>query len=145
MGGFKEYNQYDGLGLAELVRKKEVSAAELCEEAIARIESVNPTLNAVITPMYDLARKAVSNTLPDGPFSGVPFLLKDLLGDYAGVPQTMGSKACKNYIPGQDSELVKRYKQAGLVILGKSIAEGRRLFVKIGHIIWPVFLRGHPE
>jgi amidase len=120
MGGFKEYNQYDGLGLAELVKKKEISAAELCEEAIARIESVNPTLNAVITPMYDLARKAVSNTLSDGPFTGVPFLLKDLLGDYAGVPQTMGSKACKNYIPARDSELVKRYKKAGVVILGKT-------------------------
>ncbi|MEJ2727241.1 MAG: amidase [Deltaproteobacteria bacterium] len=120
MGGFKEYNQYDGLGLAELVRKKEVSAEELCEEAITRIERVNPTLNAVITPMYDLARKAVSSNLPDGPFTGVPFLLKDLLGDYAGVPQTMGSRACKNYIPTRDSELVKRYKQAGLVIMGKT-------------------------
>ncbi len=120
MGGFKEYNQYDGLGLAQLVKKKEISAAELCEEAITRIERVNPTLNAVITPMYDLARKAVQAILPDGPFHGVPFLLKDLLGDFAGVPQTMGSKALKNYIPAQDSELVRRYKKAGLVILGKT-------------------------
>jgi amidase len=120
MGGFKEYDQYDGLGLAELIKKREVSPAEICEEAITRIERVNPTLNAVITPMYDLARKAVQETLLDGPFKGVPFLLKDLLGDFAGVPQTMGSKACKNYIPARDSELVKRYKQAGLVILGKT-------------------------
>jgi amidase len=120
MGGFKEYNQYDGLGLAELVRKKEVSAEELCEEAITRIERVNPTLNAVITPMYDLARQAIRATLPDGPFTGVPFLLKDYLLDYAGVPQTMGSRACQNYIPAQDSELVKRYKKAGLVIMGKT-------------------------
>ena len=120
MGGFKEYDQYDGLGLAELVKKKEISAAEICEEAIVRIERVNTTLNAVITPMYDLAREAVQNTLPDGPFRGVPFLLKDLLGDFAGVPQTMGSRACKNYIPSGDSELVKRYKKAGLVILGKT-------------------------
>jgi amidase len=120
MGSFKEYDQYDGLGLAELVKKKEVSAAEMCEEAITRIERVNPALNAVITPMYDLARQAVNEGLPDGPFWGVPFLLKDLLGDFAGVPQTMGSRACKNYIPTQDSELVKRYKQAGLVILGKT-------------------------
>ena len=75
MGGFKEYDQYDGLGLAELVKKKEISAAEICDEAIGRIESVNPVLNAVVTPMYDLARKAVQNTLPDGPFRGVPFLL----------------------------------------------------------------------
>jgi hypothetical protein len=59
MGGFKEYGRYDGLGLAELVKKKDVSAAEICEEAITRIERVNPTLNAVITPMYDLARQAV--------------------------------------------------------------------------------------
>jgi amidase len=120
MGGFKEYDQYDGLGLAKLVKKNEVSAAEICEEAITRIERVNPALNAVVTPMYDLARKAVSKTLPDGPFTGVPFLLKDLLGEFAGVPQTMGSRACKKYIPAWDSELVKRYKQAGLVILGKT-------------------------
>jgi amidase len=106
--------------LAELVKKKEVSAVEICEEAITRIEHVNPALNAVITPMYDQARQAVQATLPDGPFSGVPFLLKDLLGDFAGVAQTMGSRACKNYIPAKDSELVKRYKQAGLVILGKT-------------------------
>jgi len=120
MSGFKEYDQYDGLGLAALVKKKEISAAEICEEAIARIERVNPVLNAVVTPMYDLARRAVHNTLPNGPFRGVPFLLKDLLGDYAGVPQTMGSKACQNYVPARDSELVKRYKKTGLVILGKT-------------------------
>ena len=120
MGGFKEYDRYDGLGLAELVKKREISAAEICEEAITRIERVNPVLNAVITPMYDLARKEVQETLPDGPFAGVPFLLKDLLTDFAGVPQTMGSKALKNYIPAQDSELVRRYKKAGLVILGKT-------------------------
>jgi amidase len=120
MGDFKEYGRYDGLGLAELVKKKEVSAAEICEAAITRIERVNPTLNAVITPMYEQAREAVQAALPDGPFAGVPFLLKDLLGDFAGVPQTMGSKACKNYVPVRDSELVKRYKQAGLVMLGKT-------------------------
>jgi amidase len=120
MGGFKEYDQYDGLGLAELVKKKEVSPADICEEAITRIERVNPVLNAVITPMYDLARKAIKAGLPDGPFTGVPFLLKDLLGEFGGVRQSMGSRACNNYIPAYDSELVKRYKQAGLVILGKT-------------------------
>ena len=120
MSGFKEYDQYDGLGLAELVIKKEVSAAEICEEAIRRIERVNPTINAVIAPLYDMAREAVQQDIPKGPFCGVPFLLKDLLSDLAGVPQTMGSKACRNYIPSQDSELVKRYRQAGLVFLGKT-------------------------
>ncbi|MFC1857632.1 amidase [Thermodesulfobacteriota bacterium] len=120
MSGFTEYDQYDGLGLAELVKKKEITPTEICEEAITRIEKMNPRLNAVITPMYDLARKAVQSPLPDGPFTGVPFLLKDLLIDLAGIVQTRGSKAFKNYIPEKDSELVKRYKSAGLLILGKT-------------------------
>jgi amidase len=67
--------------MAELVKKKEISPVELCEEAIARIEKIKPKLNAVITPMFDLARKSVQEPLPDGPFTGVPFLLKDLLAD----------------------------------------------------------------
>jgi len=120
MSGFKEYDRYDGLGLAGLVKKKEVSSAELCEEAIARIEKINPKLNAVVAPMFDLARQSVREPLPDGPFMGVPFLLKDLLAEFAGVPLTMGSRACKNYIPDHDSEMVKRFKKAGLVVLGKT-------------------------
>ena len=118
MSGFSEYDKYDGLGLADLVRKKEISAAEICEEAIVRIERINPQLNAVIT--YDLAREMVAKPLPEGHFTGVPFLLKDLLGDLAGVRQTRGSKAFKDYVTKEDNELVKRYKQAGLVILGKT-------------------------
>ena len=120
MSGFKEYDQYDGLGLAELVRNKEISAAEICEEAITRIERVNPQLNAVITPTYDLAREMAQNALPESLFTGVPFLIKDLLGDVAGVRQTRGSKAFRDYVPKEDNELVKRYKRAGLVILGKT-------------------------
>ncbi len=57
MGAFQEYDQYDGLGLAELVKKKEISPAEICEEAIDRIGKVNPQLNAVVTPMFDVARQ----------------------------------------------------------------------------------------
>ena len=120
MDRFREFDQYDGLGLAELVRKKEVSPEELCEESIARIEAVNPKLNAVITPMYDLARQAARRALPDGPFTGVPFLLKDLLAAFAGVPLTMGSKAYKDYVPAEDSETVKRFKKVGVLILGKT-------------------------
>jgi amidase len=120
MGGFQEYDRYDGLGLAELVKKKEVSPAEVCEEAISRIEKVNPQLNAVVTPMFDLARACAAQTDSDGPFAGVPFLLKDLLESYAGVPETRGSKAFRNYIPDRDSELVTRFKRAGLVTLGKT-------------------------
>ena len=120
MGNFKEYDQCDGLKLAELIKHKEVSAEEVCEEAIQRIERINPGLNAVITPMYDLARQAIQNQLPEGPFAGVPFLLKDLVAAYAGVPLTNGCKAYQNYIPETDSELVQRFKKAGLVILGKT-------------------------
>mgnify|MGYP000113774213 CR=1 FL=1 len=120
MGAFQEYDQYDGLGLAELVKKKEISPAEICEEAIDRIEKVNPQLNAVVTPMFDEARKFVMESAPDGPFIGVPFLLKDLLETYAGVPETRGSKAYRNNISDHDSEIVKRYKKAGLIILGKT-------------------------
>ncbi len=120
MGGFKEYGKYDGLGLAELVRKKKVSSAELCEEAIARIERLNTDLNAVVRPMFDAARKAARGPLPKGPFAGVPFLLKDLLAAYAGEPLTSGSRAFRNYIPVHDSELVRRFKNAGFIIMGKT-------------------------
>ena len=120
MGTFKEYERYDGLGMAELVRKKDISPADLCEEAIGRIEKRNPVLNAVITPMFDLARKDIEKGLPEGSFSGVPFLLKDLVMAYAGMPLTGGSRAYKDYIPDEDCELVKRFKKAGLVIMGKT-------------------------
>jgi len=120
MGHFKEYDAYDGLGLAALIRTGQISATEVCEEAVRRIEAINPRLNAVITPMYDLARQAVAKGLPEGPFSGTPFLLKDLLAAYAGVPLTGGSKAYRRYIPDTDSEIVSRFKKAGLVILGKT-------------------------
>lgn len=117
---FKEYDQYDALGLAELVRKKKIKPIELLEEAIRRVERLNPTLNAVITPMYDHARRAVKEGLPKGPFHGVPLMLKDLLAAYAGVPLTSGCKAYRNFVPEQDSELVRRFKRTGAVIMGKT-------------------------
>jgi amidase len=120
MSELKGYDRFDSLGLADLVRKKEVTPSELCEEAIRRIEQVNPKVNAVITPMYDIARKAVQAGLPEGPFAGVPFLLKDIIEEYAGVPLTMGSRAFRNYVPARDSEMVVRFKKSGLVILGKT-------------------------
>ena len=93
MGKFPDYDRYDALGLNELDRKKEVTPEELCEEAIGRIERTNPKINAVIYKMFDIARNTAKGKLPEGPFAGVPFLLKDLLTSYAGVPLTMGSKA----------------------------------------------------
>ncbi len=120
MDGFKEYNQYDALGLADLIRRKEVSPREVCEEAIRRIEQINPKINAVVLAMYDSARRAAAEPVADGPFGGVPFLLKDLLDAYAGVPMSSGCKACRDFVPDRDSELVRRYKQAGLITLGKT-------------------------
>jgi amidase len=102
------------------VRKKEVQPLELVEAAIARIERLNPTLNAVITPMFDLARAVAAKKLPQGPFRGVPFLLKDILGAHAGVRMTLGSKLLQDFVPDRDSELVVRCKRAGLVILGRT-------------------------
>jgi len=120
MSGFSDYDKYDGLGLAELVRKKEVKPSELVEEAISRIERLNPQLNAVIYKMYELAREAADRDIPDGPFKGVPFLMKDLLMAYAGVPLTSSSRFLKDFIPDHDSELVKRFKAAGIIIVGKT-------------------------
>ncbi|HVN70439.1 MAG TPA: amidase [Desulfomonilia bacterium] len=120
MGTFPEYDRYDALGLAELVRKKEVTPEELCEEAISRIERINPKINAVIYKMFDIARSMAKSKLPQGPFIGVPFLIKDLLTSYAGVPLTMGSKAYRNHIPSRDSEMMRRYKATGVIIMGKT-------------------------
>ncbi len=120
MGKFEELAWMDATAQAELVSKKEVTPVELVEAAIARIERLNPKLNAVVTPMFDLAREAAAGKLPDGPFRGVPFLLKDLMAAYAGVKMTLGSKILQNFVPTQDSELVVRLKKAGLIILGKT-------------------------
>jgi amidase len=120
MGTFNEYDKYDALGIAELIRKKDVQPLEVCEEAIDRIESLNPKINAVIYRMFDAARAQARALLSRGPFTGVPFLCKDLVTYCAGVPFTKGSRSYRNYIPDRDSELMTRYKTAGVLIMGKT-------------------------
>src|SRR5215468_2019468 len=115
-----DYERYDGLGLAGLVKDGSVSADELLDAAIERVEQRNPAINAVVDRMYDQAKAAIAAGLPSGPFSGVPFLLKDTGALYAGTITTFGSSIFRNFIPDQDSEIVARLKQAGLVILGKT-------------------------
>jgi len=110
----------DATAQADLVRRKEVKAGDLVDAAIDRIERLNPTLNAIVTPMYHLARKAASGPLPDGPFAGVPFVLKDLLAEYAGVRFIEGSAFLSDHVSDRDSELVARHKRAGLIIVGKT-------------------------
>lgn len=111
---------HDALALAALVKKGEVTPLELVEAAIRRIERLNPQLNAVIHPMFEEGRKVAKSDLPDGPFSGVPFLLKDLITTYAGAPFSKGCKGLKNYIAPTDNELMRRFRAAGLVVLGKT-------------------------
>ena len=115
-----EYERYDGLGLAELVRKREVTAAEVLEATIERIEVRNPAVNAVITKMYDQARRAVAAGLPSGPFTGVPYLLKDIGVLYTGAVTANGSALFANDVADHDSEITARLRRAGLVIVGKS-------------------------
>jgi amidase/6-aminohexanoate-cyclic-dimer hydrolase len=116
----QNYSDYDAVNLAELVSSGQVSPAELLEEAISRAERVNPQINAVVYPWYDHARELALGGLPDGPLHGVPFLLKDLGTYYAGQPISSGSKIFADYVPDHDSEMVIRYKAAGLSIFGRS-------------------------
>jgi amidase len=116
----KELALLDATAQADLGRKREVKPIELVDAAIERIETVNHQINAVVNSMYDEARDAANKPLPQGPFTGVPFLLKDLLAAYAGVRMTAGSAFLRDFVPTHDSELVARYKRAGLIIVGKT-------------------------
>lgn len=110
----------DAVGLGELVRNGEVSATELVQAAIEAIEALNPRLNAVVTPMYDIALAEAAKVSPEGRFAGVPFLLKDLRASYAGAPTSHGN-AVLGLIKSQfDSEVVMRHKRAGLICVGKT-------------------------
>lgn len=116
---FSDYSQFDGLGLAQLQRRGEVSSQELLDAALARAAQCNPRLNVLIHSFAERAREQISQGLPDGPFQGVPFVLKDLMAMFAGEPMRMGSRGI-SITPDYDSELVKRYKAAGLNIFAKS-------------------------
>jgi len=110
----------DATGQAALVRSGEVSPAELVGEAITRIEKLNPQLNAVIHELFDRATAEASGSLPDGPFRGVPFLLKDLAAELAGTPFSEGLDFSGDYRSSVTQELTQRYVDAGFVICGKT-------------------------
>lgn len=115
-----DFFQHDALGVAELVRHKEISPREAVEASIARIEAMNPQLNAVVHRMFDKALHESEGDLPEGPFRGVPFLLKDLLAWYEGEPITSGSRLFKGWIAPGDAEITRRYRRAGLIVMGKT-------------------------
>jgi len=116
----QDYADYDGLGLAELVRKREVTPGEVLDAAIARIERHNDKLNAVVHTAFDEARAAAESALPDGPFKGVPFLIKDLGVRVKGWPRTSASRFARIEADAEDSILTQRYRAAGVVLLGKT-------------------------
>ncbi|HEY4908417.1 MAG TPA: amidase family protein, partial [Methylomirabilota bacterium] len=115
-----ELARHDGMGLAELIRRKEVTATEVLDVTIAAVEARNPEINAVICRLYDQGRAAVAAGLPTGPFSGVPYLLKDLGAHYQGAVTSGGAALFKDFVPDHDSEITRRLKRAGLVIVGKT-------------------------
>jgi amidase len=117
---FPEYEDYDAIGLADLVRKRAIKPSELLDAALERIEARDGEIGALVICMYDEARDAIAAGLPSGPFTGVPFSLKDLSAFYAGVPTTMATPLFRDLIPDHDSTVVARYKRAGLVILAKT-------------------------
>jgi amidase len=113
----------DGTAQAELVRKGAISPLELIDSAIARIEKLNPQLNAVITPSFEKARAlAKSGAIPDGPFRGVPFLLKDLICASAGDPLYMGTRLLRDarFVALHDTHLAAKFRAAGFLFLGKT-------------------------
>jgi amidase len=116
----EEYASYDALGLAELVRRRHVSAAELRDLGMRAIELLNPTLNAVVATMPEEAEASLERLTPVAPFAGVPFLIKDIGAAYRGVPSEAGCRLMKGHISPHDSELAKRYKRAGLIAIGRT-------------------------
>jgi amidase len=120
MASFKEYGDYDSIGLAELVRNKDVTPAELLDAAIERRDAVNPQINAVVHNLDDAARETIAKGVGSGPLAGVPFLLKDISTYMKGVPTTAGSRLLQNTVMDRDSALVAAYRKAGLVIFGKT-------------------------
>lgn len=115
-----EYDQHDGLGLAALVAKHQVTPLELLNAVRQRLDAINPKINAVAHAFFDKAEAQIKEGLPAGPFKGVPFVLKDLGQQLAGTITSYGSRVFKDNTPDFDSTLVARYKQAGLVIFAKT-------------------------
>lgn len=116
---FKEYSQYDAIGLAQLIKAGDVSAKEALEAAIEQANRLNPKLNAIIHRFDERAYQAAAQGLPDGVFTGVPYLLKDLSFYFAGEPLTMGSRNV-SIVPKADNEIVRRMKATGVNTFGKT-------------------------
>lgn len=115
---FTEYENFDAVGLADLIARGEVSAREVVSSAIELAEARNPAINAIVTPMFEAALADV-DAGRSGPFAGVPFLIKDL-ASVEGVRCSFGSKLWADFVPDHDADIVRRYRDAGLVLMGKT-------------------------
>lgn len=115
-----DYAKYDALALADLLRRREVTSLELVEEAIERVERVQPRINAFVARLYDRAREEAQRPLADAPFAGVPIVIKDLVQSVEGAPYTRGSRMYAHAVGTVDSELMRRYRKAGLIFVAKT-------------------------
>ena len=123
-----EYDELDGLAMADLVRRKKIAPTELAEAALARMAARNPALNAIVRPLDAMAREmaraleAALETSQDhhAPFAGVPMVIKDMLANIANVPTSFGNRRLGELVAPEDSELVARYRRAGAVFIGKA-------------------------
>jgi amidase len=120
MLSFAEYRKHDALSLAELVKTKQVTPEELLNTALARAAQVNPKINAIVIDHEDVARKQLKDGLPQGPLTGVPYLLKDLGATLKGTVTTGSLSFYRETVAQADTTFVERCKQAGLVIFGKT-------------------------
>jgi amidase len=115
-----EYIRQDAIGLNALIKTKQVNPNEILDLAIRQIEKTNPKVNAVVNQLYELAQQELKRANPESPLYGVPFLLKDLGLYLKGIPTSYGSRLLADYIPDFDSEIINRYRKAGLIFIGKT-------------------------
>ena len=118
MISLSDYTSYDGLGLAALVAKKEVTPKELLDAALAAVAKVNPKINAVLQTLPEMAAAELVSRAPSGPFAGVPFVIKELVLHAKGVRLDSGCRLAQGIVPPADSELMARFRRAGLVLMG---------------------------
>ncbi len=117
---FSEYTKYDGLGLAELVKKGEVTPRELADTALDAVERLNPQLNIITYMMEEFADRIIEDGPSKGPFEGVPFLVKDLISSISGYPTNCGSRFYQGWTRDFNSEIINRFNKAGLVTIGRT-------------------------
>lgn len=133
---FTDYLDHDATGLAALISRGDISAGEALDAALSRAAEVDPQLAAICIPMTQIARERAQSPLT-GPFAGVPFLIKDIGQDHAGVASTSGSRALRHWVPAVHANVVERFLAAGFVIFGKTATPEFALKAETSPQVWP--------